>query len=524
MNQFVELYNSLQRPISSSQKAIYLVDYFKQALPQDIMWTLSFLLNHPQSRIVKSTEITKWAEANINLPNWLLEQSYQQVGDKVETISILVPQSTQTKKTISQWMSDITEISNADKTSIRFFVTSVWAGLSGSERYVFNKIILGNLRVNVDQKIVIQALALIIGKEKNKVALRLQKPWSAIETTFEELLVNGDWEKGISRHYPFTHHELINVEELSLDPSDYWITWDHDGLSTQLIIRDQEVYLWSNNEEFVTSKFPEFKQLKKFDLDNFTIEGKVVIFKNGEIQENSILEKRMKKKKVTNRDLKDLPAIFIATDILEYKGQSKQHLPIVERRKLLTQLIEMVNSHFQGVIFISELLKPSSWDILKKFRHLSKAQKASGLLLAFNHSESKDEKIWKWEPLPLTIKAVLLYAEKGQAHASNDFNELTFAVWKNDEELIPIGKSKNTLNAADCAELKEFVKKNTIEKFGPVRSLRPALIFQISFTQVHKSTRRKSGLTLDNLKIINWEKEKEVNSADHLSELTALIS
>lgn len=525
MNQFSKLYDSLQRPISESDKITYLIDYLKQSSPQDIMWTLSFLLNHPQSRIVKSAQLKKWGEESINLPNWLMELSHKQVGDQVETISILVPKTSSTTYTLSKWMTQISKLSKSDVASIHDFVSSSWKGLSLSERYVFNKIVTGSLRINVDQKTIIQAVAIYIGQQENKVALRLQKDWSPEETTFEQLLVEGDWIEDHSKHYPFNQYELIKDEELTSDPSDYWITWDHEGLSAQLVVRDHEVYLWSDHEELVTSKFPELELLKQCNLHSIVIEGKVAIFQNGQIQESAILEKRMKKKKVVKKDLKDHPAIFIATDILESNGHSTKYFSFVDRRKLLTSLVEVVNAQLSGILFLSELLEPSSWDIMKNFRELAKTQKAKGLLLELKKQDTlRSIKKRKWTPAPLTIKAILLYAQKGQARASNEFSELTFAVWKNDKELIPISKVRNTLIGADSIELKDFVKKNTVEKFGPVRSVRPELVFKISFSKVNRSERRKSGMTLDNPKIISWEKDLKPSSAIHLTELNSLIS
>lgn len=527
MKSFAELYFQLDQTNSTNQKVSILANYFEQAADEDKIFALALLCGRRPKRTVQASFLRKWAAAEANLPEWLFEESYHTVGDLAETISMLIKgEMVEENVGLQQRMHQLQSLDGAHEEEKHRYITQAWKSMSQQERFVFNKLITGGFRVGVSQKLVEKALARMLQISESEVAHRLSGNWSPFDNSFDELLKSENFDTEPSKPYPFYLSYAIDEQEMKTwNPAEWQAEWKWDGIRSQIIVRNGELFLWSRGEELITDRFPELNILIDLLPDGTVIDGELVCFKNEQIQPFQHLQTRIGRKTVSKKYLTEYPAAIIAYDLLEFQGKDIRGESLTHRREILESLIdEKTKEHLQ----LSPTISFQSWDELAKMRATSRAHHSEGIMLkrlmsSYQNGRKRGD-WWKWKIDPMTVDAVMIYAMKGHGRRANLYTDYTFAIWNEAGSLIPFTKAYSGLTDEEIREVDEFVKKNTIDKFGPVRSVQPQLVFEIGFEGIQSSSRHKSGIALRFPRILRWRKDKKASEADHLSTLIRLLN
>lgn len=501
------------------------MSYFEQADEMDKLWTIAILSHRRPKRSVRTSMLRKWAAEVSGIPLWLFEDSYHVVGDLAETMALVHPNvESKALKSLSEWIQFLIELYELEEAEKKKKVLWAWDQLDQQERFVFNKLITGGWRMGLSQKLMTRALAKHTGIEENMLSHRLMGDWKPQNTTYQKLVLEEDEAENLSRPYPFYLAYPLEQETKELGSVEDWIAerkWD--GIRGQLIVRERELFVWSRGEELVTAKFPEFEELREKLPSGTVIDGEILAYENGEPLNFNVLQTRIGRKNVSKAILKKAPVIMMAYDLLEHQGEDIRHKPMRERKRLLEACMSKIDS---DKLLLSPVLKVNSWEQLAKERDRSREFYAEGLMLKHQDSTYKVGRKkgdwWKWKIDPLTIDAVLLYAMRGHGRRANLYSDYTFAVWKGDE-LVPFTKAYSGLTDKEIRQVDAFVKKNTKERFGPVRSVNPELVFEIAFEGIAKSSRHKSGVALRFPRMHRWRKDKPKEEANTLEDLQDLL-
>ncbi len=383
----------------------------------------------------------------------------------------------------------------------------------------------GGWRVGVSQNLITKALSEAFEIDKSVIAHRLMGDWSPQNYTFQELILEEGQNDLASRPYPFYLAHPIETEEIQkdLNPKKWQAEWKWDGIRGQIIKRNDEIFIWSRGEELVTEKFPELAEMAK-NLPNGTVlDGEITAYENGEPLSFGILQTRIGRKNINKNLLKKAPVVFICYDLIEHKGNDIRNQALEIRLQELEKIItESNNPH----LLASESINFNDWNELIEVRKKSRSLKTEGLMLkkkdSIYEAGRKRGSWWKWKIAPLTIDGVMIYAQKGHGRRADLYSDYTLAVW-NEDELIPFAKAYSGLTDAEMKKVDVFVKKNTKEKFGPVRTVKPELVFEIAFEGIQASNRHKSGIALRFPRIKRWRQDKPISEANKLIDLQELL-
>ena len=537
MKAFAQLFLSLDETNKTNEKVKVLKDYFNQVPDTDKMHMLALFTGRKPKRQINSTQVRTWAIEALNLPAWLFEESYHVVGDLAETIALLFPQNTveSNGKTLTEWIAEINTLAKFTDEEKKAWLQNAWATLDTSERFVFNKLMTGSFRVGVSQSLVVKAIADVSGIEANVLQHRIMGNWLPEEYAFAQLIQPKQDAEDISRPYPFflayPIQETSEIQKSSQDlqsslgeATDWQAEWKWDGIRAQLIKRDGQLFIWSRGEDLSTDKFPELHPFMNALPDGTVIDGEILSFRNGLPLPFNILQTRIGRKNLTKKILEDSPVSLIAYDCLELVGEDIRYKTQSERRTVLEEL----QSHtlYPDTFNISPLIKFATWDELGEIRGQSREMIAEGIMLkrksATYQVGRRRGDWWKWKIDPLSIDAVMIYAQKGHGRRADLYTDYTFAVWDGDK-LVPFAKAYSGLTDAEINKVDNFVKRNTLEKFGPVRTVKPELVFEIGFEGINKSTRHKSGVALRFPRILRWRHDKPKEEADSIETLKALL-
>ena len=530
MRRFAKLFEEIDSTTKTSLKVNALANYFREAPEQDQLWTIALFSHKRPKRTISTTLLREWIAEESGVPSWLFEESYHIVGDLAETISLLLtPTGSGSDKSLSDWISLIQEQKDREESEKKAFVLNAWNQLSQPEIFLFNKIITGGFRIGVSQKLIAKGLSKALEKTDAEIAHRLMGNWTPDTISYEELLLSDDINADDSKPYPFYLAYALEGEPGDLGKTDQWSAeYKWDGIRSQLIKRNGQVFLWSRGEELVTESYPEVHPLAAMDTSDFVIDGELVVYRDDEVQAFNDLQKRLGRKKVSKKMLASHPCAIIAYDLLELNGQDLRLQPLSVRREELERLISQINSQAGDytVLHYSPSIDFNHWQDLVNIRSKSRDKRAEGLMLKLKDGIYKDGRKkgewWKWKVDPFTIDAVMLYAQRGHGRRSNLFTDFTFAVWDNDK-LVPFTKAYSGLTDKEFGEVTRFVKSNTIERFGPVRSVNPELVFEIAFEGINESKRHKSGVALRFPRIKRWRRDKSASEADTLDTLKLLL-
>jgi DNA ligase-1 len=307
------------------------------------------------------------------------------------------------------------------------------------------------------------------------------------------------------------------------DVKDWQAEWKWDGIRGQIVKRGGELFIWSRGEELVTDQFPELHFLAEELEDGTVLDGEILSVKEGKVQSFSVLQQRLNRKTISKGQLEMAPIAFYCYDLLEQQGTDQREKTLLIRRKALTEIIKNIKT--AGTVVLSPVVEVDSWEDLALLRADSRLNNSEGLMLkkldSLYHSGRKRGDWWKWKINPYTVDTVMIYAQKGSGRRANFYTDYTFAV-RDGEQLITIAKAYSGLTDQEIKEVDAFVKKNAIEKFGPVRTVKPELVFEIAFEGIAESKRHKAGLALRFPRIARWRKDKkaaEINTLDDLRQL-----
>ncbi|HLF63227.1 MAG TPA: ATP-dependent DNA ligase [Saprospiraceae bacterium] len=527
MQRLAQLFNELDSTTATNAKVEALVRYFEDVPDTDKMWTIAMLSDRRPPRGVNYRLLGTWASEMAGLPEWLFVESYHVVGDYAETIALLIPEETSmntSSRSLSDYMHLLLSLKTISDLEKKALITQVWQELNKQERFIFNKLITGGLRIGISQKLMMRALAQFTGQEENAIAARLMGNWDPVSTNFQTLIL-GAYEDDLSRPYPFYLAYALDLDPQELgDPGEWFAERKWDGIRGQLIVRSGQLFLWTRGEELVTDKYPEFHPLALLLPSGTVVDGEILAFRDGTPLPFQDMQKRIGRKNLTKKILHEIPVRMIVYDVLEWKGEDIRAQTQRDRRGLLESL---VSQHYvKDILILSELVHEDTWEALNAQRLAARVYHCEGLMLkrrdALYEVGRKRGAWWKWKIDPYSVDCVMIYAQRGHGRRANMYTDFTFAVWDQDQ-LVPFAKAYSGLSDEELEEITRWVNQNTIERFGPVNIVPPVHVFELHFEGIGKSTRHKSGIAVRFPRIHRWRRDKLAKDADRLEDLMKMI-
>jgi DNA ligase-1 len=524
---FAELVTELGASTKTNDKLQSLVDYFATAPDADKVWVIAIFSGRRPRRAVNSRLMREWCTEMIHIPDWLFDESYHTVGDLSETLALLLPETKnerQINENLSHYLEKFIALEKEDENIKKEFIVDSWKQMNSNERFVFNKLITGSFRIGVSQKMIVNALAKIVDLSSSVIAHRISGNWDPVTTSFNELLSETSSTSDFSKPYPFYLAYAIDQNVETLGETELWqAEWKWDGIRGQIIKRNNELFVWSRGEELMTDKFPEYFILKDLLPDGIVLDGEIIPAMGEKPLPFSVLQTRIGRKNIGKKQLQEAPISFFAYDILEYNYEDWREKILTERRRKLEEIISPIKNN---VIQISEIIHFTSWNDLAELRKNSREMNSEGIMLKKKDSIYKVGRKrgdwWKWKIDPLVIDCVMVYAQKGSGRRSNLYTDYTFAV-KDGDQLVTFTKAYSGLTDKEFFEIDYFIKRNSIEKFGPVRTVKPELVFEIAFEGIAASNRHKSGVALRFPRMSRWRKDKTVDEINTLEDLKEML-
>ncbi|TAG27661.1 MAG: ATP-dependent DNA ligase [Burkholderiales bacterium] len=578
MRRFAELYTQLDSTTATNDKLAALQSYFDdvaQKHPQDAAWALYFLAGGKPRQVVKTSLLKLWAQEAAGVPEWLFEESYQAVGDLAETIAHIVPCSvpskahTQDDTGLGEWVARLQALKALDEHAQGEQIKAWWGEMDALSRILLIKLIGGGFRVGVSKLLVTRALAAHAQIDAKIMAQRLMGYTEGKAVSGEALTLkfialcamnmpgNEQNRSDSGQPYPFfLAHGLPPAAALDASTllaelgavSDWQAEWKYDGIRAQIVKRGGQVHVWSRGEELMNGRFPEIESLAVHLPDGTVLDGEILVVKDGAPQPFNFLQQRIGRKTLSKKVLQDAPVSFMAYDFLETQSQDiraqAQHL----RRSQLEALL----ANKQGWL-LSPIVQADDWQQLKEQRSQSRERGVEGLMLkkkdaAYGQGRTKADGLWwKWKIDPLTVDCVLIYAQAGHGRRASVYTDYTFAVWNRpprDEQeaqavidavekrlpaqpealqLVTFAKAYSGLTDEEFKQIDAIIRKTTLEKFGPVRSVKPSVVFELGFEGINRSPRHKSGIAVRFPRMLRIRFDKPLHEANTLQDLQKLL-
>ncbi|WP_282285926.1 ATP-dependent DNA ligase [Pseudomonas sp. PS02302] len=573
MKAFAELYGRLDATTSNNAKLAALVDYFGSAPAADAAWAVYFLAGGRPRRLVPTRQLRELTMTLSGLPEWLFEESYQAVGDLAETMALLIPTADAANaEGLAFWLEEyLLPLRGLPPEELAERLPPLWDQLDRQSLMVCIKLITGEFRVGVSKLLVTRALATLADLDPKRVAQRLvgytdlsHRPTAG---GYARLVAPESPDEHAQRGgqpYPFflAHALQLPVEqfEAQLGPAEDWqVEWKWDGIRAQLVKRDGRLWIWSRGEDLVTDRFPELHPLADLLPDGTVIDGEIVVWKEDAapdallsseevseqqdgrdpaapipfgVQPFALLQQRIGRKTLGKKILEDVPVILLAYDLLEWQGHDLRSQPQRQRRAELEGVVARCAS---PLLRPSPLLHGKDWQDLARQREASRTLGVEGMMLKAQDSlygvgRTKDMGTWwKWKVDPFSVDAVLIYAQRGHGRRASLYSDYTFAVWDGPPEssertLVPFAKAYSGLTDEEMRKVDAIVRRTTVEKFGPVRSVEPTLVFELGFEGIALSKRHKSGVAVRFPRMLRWRHDKPVAEADTLDILQNLLA
>jgi len=554
MKAFADLFQALDATTAQSAKLAVLAAYLRAAPPADAAWATYFLAGGKPRQMVPTKRLKALAQEAARLPEWLFDESYEAVGDLAETLALLLPPPDHTAdRPLSEWMAQLLPLRALPPAEADERLRAQWATLAPEQRFVYFKLITGNFRVGVSRLQVTQALAAVSGLDAKRIAHRLmgytqigRQPqaadYLALIAPVDDAAATPD-AADAGQPYPFflAHPFSQPVAEMAPalgPPADWLVEWKWDGIRAQVVRRAGAAWVWSRGEELVTDRFPELAEAAMALLpDGTVVDGEILVWLPGEPQPRPFadLQKRLGRKTLTPKLLRELPVVLVAYDLLEHAGQDLRAQPQQARRALLEGALAPPDALAPPhALRLSALLHGADWPDLARQREAARAMGTEGFMLKHRQARygvgrTKDVGVWwKWKIDPMSVDAVLLYAQRGHGRRASLYTDYTFAVWSGpqddpDRQLVPFAKAYSGLTDAEIAQVDAIIRKTTRESFGPVRSVEATQVFELGFEGIARSPRHKSGIAVRFPRMLRWRQDKPVAEADTLQTLAALL-
>ena len=532
MKRFADLYRKLDQSTATLDKRAALLAYFRDAPEHDAVWALWLLSGGKvggakRGKIAGSRELREWIAVESGYRDWLVDDSYDQVGDLAETLTLLLDDPVQCDEdvSLSHWIEQrLLPVAGKEVEVRRKVVVDAWHVLPFDQRLLFNKLLTGALRVGVSQRLVQQALAELSGIDISRLAQRMLGAWTPDAQFLRNLLTVEELPGDRQQPYPFFLASPLEGDAQALGDIDDWLLeWKWDGIRLQLIRRDGEVALWSRGEERLDGRFPEIESAASTLARDCVLDGELLAWRDGDAPlPFTALQTRIQRLKPGPKTLADTPVRVQLYDLLELDGEDWRVRPLAERRAALEQL---VLQHADPRIVISPRVHATNWTHAATLRDGARERGVEGLMLKRLSSPYQVGRRrgdwWKWKIDPLTIDAVLLYAQSGHGRRSTLYTDYTFGLWDGDA-LVPVAKAYSGLDDKEILALDKWIRAHTLERFGPVRSVQAHHVFELGFEAVNKSSRHKSGIAVRFPRILRWRQDKPMAEADKLETLRAL--
>ncbi|HXD76767.1 MAG TPA: ATP-dependent DNA ligase [Puia sp.] len=553
MRRFAELAVRLGTSTKTNDRLLLLERYFLAAADTDKVWVIALFSGRRPKRTVNTNLLWEWCRELTRLPAWLFGECYHTVGDLAETIALLLPDGAASDgrgESLSYYLEALADLAKADETSKKRFIQQCWMEMNNEERFVFNKLITGGFRIGVSQQTVVNALARATGADVAVVAHRISGDWDPGTVSYSDLVSGEGGGAELSRPYPFYLAYALEGDLSELGKPEEWqAEWKWDGIRGELIRRGEALFVWSRGEELMTGKFPEYQELRERLAPGTVLDGEIIGLgrrpavtagrtgaeayggsAGGDTAQPpfvvlpfAALQTRIGRKNVTKRHLDEVPVGFIAYDLLEYGGEDWRDRPLEERRR---QLEAVIRSSEHPLLQLSPVLAFDDWNALAAIRISAREVGSEGLMLKRKSSPyqvgRKRGDWWKWKIDPLVIDAVMVYAQKGHGRRSNLYTDYTFAI-RDGDQLLTFTKAYSGLTDKELAEVDAFVRRNSLEKFGPVRTVKPELVFEIAFEGIAASNRHKSGVALRFPRINRWRRDKTSAEIDTIDDLKKML-
>lgn len=573
MQRFASLFDALDGSTSTKQKVGELVEYFQRASHEDAAWAVYFLGGGKPKRTVPTKVLRQVALQVSGLPDWLFEESYQTVGDLAETIALVLPTSEQkldvdNAHDIAWWMQHrILPLRDLPEQERAQAVLHSWRELDRRGRFLFVKLVGGGFRVGVSKLLVTKALAQAFSLDPKLIATRMMGYHDSKNTPTADqylALIEPSADQALRQGQPFpfflAHPLQTDVTELG-DVHDWLVEWKYDGIRAQIVKQQDKVWVWSRGEELISEQFPEL--LQAFDCwpNDTILDGEILVWQDDRPAGFSDLQARLNRKVVSKKLRQQAPVVFKAYDCLMLRGEAQIQEPLRLRRNRLEKFVQDFASvavcDSLGRLQLSEAVVADSWHELAQLRRTSRELGVEGFMLKelgsrYGVGRTKSDGLWlKWKVDPMTIDCVLVYAQRGHGRRANLYTDYTFAVWNqppNDPSqvqavlqaieqgetvaettarglpcLVPFAKAYSGLTDEEFKRVDREIKKHTVNKFGPVRTVKPTMVFEIGFEAIARSNRHKSGLAVRFPRMLRIRDDKPIEQADSLASLEQLL-
>ena len=539
MKRFAQLFNELDTSTSTRSKVDALKRYFALADAADAAWAVYFLAGGKPRQTINARLLRDFAIAASGLPDWLFEESYQAVGDIAETIALLLPPPTrQDDRSLTFWIEErLLPLRGRAPADVPAALREYVDELNTPERFLLIKLIGGAFRVGVSKLLVTRALAEHSGVDAKLIAQRMigytDVALAPTPQRYLSLINRGDQMVADGHPYPFfLAHSLTlpvkSIEEELGSTADWLIEWKYDGIRAQLVCRAGKAWLWSRGEELISDRFPEIVEHARSLPDGTVLDGEILVWHDGAPQPFALLQRRVTRKSVTANVMREAPTAFMAYDLLQLAGEDWRLRPQTERRAALERLAA------QHDVLISPRVMGQTWEELALARDQSRARGVEGLMIkhlqsTYRVGRTKEARAnwWKWKVDPYAVDAVLVYAQRGHGRRASLYSDYTFAVWSGESRtervLVPFTKAYSGLTDDEIRQVDAAIRRTTVEKFGPVRSVTPTMVFEIGFEGIQRSPRHKSGIAVRFPRMLRWRHDKPVDEADTVGTLQSLL-
>lgn len=556
MRLFANLYDSIDRTMSTNAKVAALAAYLREAPAADAAWALFFLTGRRLKRLLPTQLMHEWTLEITALPEWLVRESYSVVGDFAEAIALLIDgrpvplpsrhsgplkpgaqrlpfgepeprpfEASVDGVSLAEWIeARILPLRSVGDEERRLRVITWWSRLERRELFLLNKLLTGEFRVGVSHTLVVRALAEVASLPTAIVEHRLMGQWEPSAAAFASFIAPEGPEDDPSRPYPFSLASPLESEVSTLGAREEWLAeWKWDGIRAQLIHRKGQVFLWSRGEELIGGRFPEVTTDAASLPDGTVLDGELLAFADEAPRPFADLQQRIGRERRVRETAVDVPVAFLAYDLLEDEGRDIRDMPLRHRRE---RLIAMLQANPTPRLRISADVTGATWDDLAARRQESRERHVEGLMLKRWSSPYRPGRKrgdwWKWKVDPFTMDAVLIYAQPGSGRRASLFTDYTFGVWDG-EELVPVAKAYSGLSDLEIDEVDRWVRRHTTERFGPVSSVEPVHVFELGFERVARSTRHKSGVAVRFPRILRWRRDKTPRDADTLDMVRRML-
>lgn len=531
MRRFTRLYDEIDSTTATSEKLAAMAAYFGEAPASDAAIAAYFLSGQRVLRTVPTKLLYEIALDQTGLPGWLVDACYAQVGDFSETIALLLPDPGRgTEASLTEvYEASIVPLATSDDDARRVIILDAWRDMDARQRYVYQKLIRGGLRVGVQKKLVVRAIAMASDLEPAIVAARMSGRMDPTAQWYEGV-TSEDAGEDIARPLPFyLAHQLDGPPNEALGDRGEWLAeWKYDGIRAQLIVpHEGPPMLWSRGEEDVGEQFPEILAAARALPGGTVLDGEVLGWEGDRPAPFAFLQTRLNRKARTAGQLPlfdDRRIVLRAFDVLRFEGRDVRDVTLRERRNILDYLDLPAPT-----IAATEPVDEPAWEGLAVLRESSRERRVEGLMLkhldgvyGIGRTKPGDGTgWWKWKIGPMTLDAVLVMAQHGSGRRAGLYTDYTFALW-HEGELVNFAKAYSGLTNEEIERVDNWIRRNTIKRSGPVREVKPKLVFELGFEGVQASTRHKSGLAVRFPRILKWREDKQAAEADGLEALRQL--